>query len=581
MNYESILNNISEAIFTVDTQLRIQVFNSAAERITGFSAEEAVGQQCGEILRTSLCEEICPLTDILDSGEPISDYEVVITRKDDTEIPIRVSASVIHGSNDEILGAVMNFRDITEIRNLMWEVVEKHTMALAEKTKLEIILDSIAEGVFTINNEWKINSFNAAAERITGFAVQEAIGQFCHEVFRSDMCGRNCALAKSLETGEPVSNCEVNITNKDGRRIPISISTSILMDDDGVVIGAVESFRDLSEIKRLTAEVRDRYEFSNIIGKSKDMQRVFDLIRDLSDTNATVLIQGESGTGKELIARAIHYNSVRKDNPFVAVSCAALAESILESELFGHVKGAYSGAIMNKAGRFEMADGGTLFLDEIGEISPNIQVKLLRVLETQEFERVGGIKTIKVDIRLIAATNKDLRKAMVDGDFRADLFYRLNVVPIYIPPLRERGEDIPILVEHFIGLFREKTDKGIIRVSPKAMDLLLDYPWPGNVRELQNAIEHAFVHCHSDTILPEHLPENINRDQISIADLALLSENPLDEAERQVIQRILEEADWDQGKVMSRLKISRTTLWRKMRKYGIGGNNMESKLRHP
>jgi len=236
---------------------------------------------------------------------------------------------------------------------------------------------------------------------------------------------------------------------------------------------------------------------------------------------------------------------------------------------------------MNKAGRFEMADGGTLFLDEIGEISPNIQVKLLRVLETQEFERVGGIKTIKVDIRLIAATNKDLRKAMVDGDFRADLFYRLNVVPIYIPPLRERGEDIPILVEHFIGLFREKTDKGIIRVSPKAMDLLLDYPWPGNVRELQNAIEHAFVHCHSDTILPEHLPENINRDQISIADLALLSENPLDEAERQVIQRILEEADWDQGKVMSRLKISRTTLWRKMRKYGIGGNNMESKLRHP
>jgi transcriptional regulator with PAS, ATPase and Fis domain len=301
------------------------------------------------------------------------------------------------------------------------------------------------------------------------------------------------------------------------------------------------------------------------------MQRIFDLISDLADTDATVLIQGESGTGKELIARAIHYNSLRKHGPFVAVSCAALAENILESELFGHVKGAFSDAIMNKAGRFEMADGGTLFLDEIGEISPNIQVKLLRALETQEFERVGGTKTVKVDIRLVAASNRDLRKAMEEGDFREDLFYRLNVVPIYIPPLRDRTEDIPLLIEHFTGIFNEKTGKNIIRVSPEAMDLLLDYPWPGNVRELQNAMEHAFVHCHSDMILSEHLPESIHRDQKSVSDLALLSDNPLNEAERQVILRVLEEASWDQAKAMNRLRISRTTLWRKMRKYGIGG----------
>jgi len=558
-------------VLTVDTQLRIQRFNSVAEKITGFSATEAIGKHCSEVLRTMLTSDRCPFTLAFEADEGGSDYELIITRKDGSEVPIRISVNVIRDQDNEIVGAVGSFRDITEIKNLTWEVVEKHTMALEEKAKLEIILDSIAEGVFTINDQWRIDSFNAAAERITGFAAEEAMGRSCREVFRSDMCGRNCALAQSLESGTPISNYEVNITSKDGRRIPISVSTAILMDDDGVVIGAVESFRDLSEIKRLVAEVHDRYEFSNIIGKSRDMQRIFDLISDLADTDATVLIQGESGTGKELIARAIHYNSLRKNNPFVAVSCAALAENILESELFGHVKGAFTGAIMNKAGRFEMADGGTLFLDEIGEISPNIQVKLLRALETQEFERVGGTKTVKVDVRLVAASNRDLREAMKEGNFREDLFYRLNVVPIHIPPLREHGEDIPLLVEHFIGLFHEKTDKSITGISPDAMDLLLDYPWPGNVRELQNAIEHAFVHCRSDTILPEHLPEDIYREQISIADLALLSDNPLKEAERQVILRILGESDWDQTKAMNRLKISRTTLWRRMRKYEIDG----------
>ncbi len=573
MNCRSILDNISEGVLTVDTELRIQTFNSAAEKITGFSAEEAMGKHCDDVLCASLCRDGCPLANISESGGSISDYEVMVTRRDGIEIPIRVNASAIRGQNEEIVGVVVNFRDVTEIRNLMWEVIEKHTMALEEKTKLEIILDSIAEGVFTINTEWRVSSFNGAAERITGFTAEEAIGSPCYEVFRSDMCERDCALAQSLETGEPASNYEVTIISKDGRRVPISVSTAILLDDDGEVMGAVESFRDLSEIKRLTAEVRDRYEFSNIIGKSRDMQHIFDLIRDLSDTDATVLIQGESGTGKELIATAIHYNSPRKDKPFVAVSCAVLAENLLESELFGHVRGAFSGAVMNKAGRFEVADGGTLFLDEIGEISPGIQVKLLRVLETQEFERVGSIQTLKVDIRLVSATNRDLVKALEEGKFREDLFYRLNVVPIHIPPLRERSEDIPLLVEHFISMFDEKTGKNITTVSPGSMDLLLDYPWPGNVRELENAIEHAFVHCRSDTILPEHLPESIHRAQKSVADLAMLSDNPLDEAERQVILRVLEEANWDQVRAMNRLKISRTTLWRKMRKYRIGGTH--------
>ncbi|MBD3182850.1 PAS domain-containing protein [Candidatus Poribacteria bacterium] len=569
MNCKDILNNISEGVLTLDTEMKIVDFNTAAEEITGFTAEEAVGKPCSQIFRTAMCKQNCPLVSVLETGNPIPNYDVIALRKDNTEIPLRISSNVLKDEKGELEGLVWNFRDATEIRNLMWEVVDKHTIALEENAKLEIILDSIAEGVFTINANWQIESFNAAAERITGFTADEAIGRPCYEVFRSDMCGENCALARSLETGEPVSGCEVNITSKDGKRVPISVSASVLVNDDGQVIGAVESFRDLSEIKRLTAEVHGQYDFSNIIGKSRDMQQIFTLIKNLSDTDATVLIRGESGTGKELVAKAIHYNSLRRDKPFVAVSCAALSENLLESELFGHVKGSFSGAVMNKAGRFEIADKGTLFLDEIGDISPNVQIKLLRVLESQEFERVGSVQTIKVDVRLIAATNKNLEKAIKEGDFREDLFYRLNVVPIYIPPLRERSRDVPLLVEHFIRLFNKKTGKEITKVSPKAMDLLLDYPWPGNVRELENAIEHAFVHCQTSTIIPDHLPGSLQKSESFIADKALSSDNPLEAAEKQVIQKALEENQWDQNRVMDLLGISRTTLWRKMHKYGI------------
>ena len=330
MDYRTILSKISEAVLTVDAQLRIQIFNSAAEKLTGYSADEVKVRNCSEIFGSELCEE---LAKALDSSESVLEYESAIIRKDEVIIPVRISVNVTRSGDGKAEYAVCSLRDVTEIRNLTWEVVEKHTMALEETARLETILNSIAEGVFTIDNEWRIDSFNAAAERITGFTLEESIGRYCHEVFRSDMCGRNCPVAQSLETGRPVSNYEVNITRKDGRTVPISVSASVLMNDDGIVVGAVESFRDISEIKRLAAEVHDKYEFRNIIGKSRDMQRIFDLIQDLRDSSATVLVQGESGTGKELIARAIHYSSSRKDKPFVAVSCAALAESILESEL--------------------------------------------------------------------------------------------------------------------------------------------------------------------------------------------------------------------------------------------------------
>ncbi|HEX29294.1 TPA: PAS domain-containing protein, partial [Candidatus Poribacteria bacterium] len=275
-----------------------------------------------------------------------------------------------------------------------------------DRRKFELILDNIADGVFTINTDWRIELFNKAAERITGFSAEEAIGRVCREVFRTNVCDYDCAIRRALETGEPVTNYEVIITRKDGIQIPVSVSASILMDDDGGIMGAVETFRDISQLKWLEMELQERYQFGQLIGKSRRMQEIFEQIEMLAENDVTVLIQGETGTGKGVIARAIHLNSHRADGPFVTVNCAALPEPLLESELFGHVKGAFTGAVADKPGRFELADGGTIFLDEIGEIPTHVQAKLLRAIEDKEFERIGGTKTIKVDVRIIAATNK-------------------------------------------------------------------------------------------------------------------------------------------------------------------------------
>jgi len=332
------------------------------------------------------------------------------------------------------------------------------------------------------------------------------------------------------------------------------------------VIGGVEVFRDLSPLRQLSRELEERYSFGQIIGKSKPMRELFALLENVAETDSTVLIYGESGTGKELVARALHYNGPRREGPFVAVNCAALPEALLESELFGYERGAFTGATRSKPGRFELADGGTLFLDEVGEMGLAVQAKLLRVLDQKEFERLGGTKTIRVDVRIIAATNRDLEADVASGRFRRDLFYRLNVVSIHLPPLRERREDIPLLVEHFVRKFGEKMGRKVRSVSPEAMRLLMDYDWPGNVRELENAIEHAFVMMRGDTILPEDLPETIRERKASVVPGG---RGLLEDGERQALLAALEQAGWNRGEAARILGISRTTLWRKMRKHGL------------
>jgi PAS domain S-box-containing protein len=436
-----------------------------------------------------------------------------------------------------------------------------------------LILDSIADGVFTVDHQGRITSFNRAAEKITGFSKDEAIGQYCHEIFRANTCFEACPLKHTAETTETIINLEVNILNRDNKEIPISISTAVVKDHEGKVVGAVETFRDLSLIKELHKEIYRQYSFQDILGRSKPMLKLFQILPDIAQSHATVLIEGESGTGKELFATALHNLSSRQDKPLIKVNCAALPETLLESELFGYKKGAFTDAKKDKPGRFRQAHGGTIFLDEIGDMSKGTQVKLLRVLEKKEYEPLGSNKTERVDVRIIAATNRDLMEMMHRREFREDLFFRINVIRLSIPPLRERREDIPLLLDHFIERINLKQSKQIKKVSSSALKTLFDYDFPGNVRELENIIEHATILTKGIEIQSRHLPSYLARKhEVSSAPASLPEgENMsvLDNVERDLIVRALERHRGRCAAAAKELGVHRSTLWRKIKRYGI------------
>lgn len=568
--YDGTFEYLADGVMVLDQERRIVAFGEGAERITGYTREEAVGQKCDLLFRCGVSGQRCPAAMTLSTGEAVANFHCDIFTKDDDRIPVCVNSSPIRDREGVVSSVVLTFRNVAEVRDLMWKLAETNVRLVTEKEKLSSILNSIADGVFTVDSGYRITSFNRAAREITGFEAEEVIGKPCHTVFRSSICREECPLKRTVRTGEAVTNYEIEILDKDGRIKPISVSTALLRDSDGRIVGGVETFRDLSQLRELTEQLQAKYSFANIVGKSEGMRRVFRVIRDVAPTNTTVLIQGETGTGKELVARAIHYTSPRRDNPFVAVSCAALPDSLLESELFGHVRGAFTGAESDRPGRFELANEGTLFLDEIGEVSPALQVKLLRVIETKEFERLGDRQTTKVDVRFIAATNRDLKEDVEEGRFREDLYYRLNVLAIKIPPLRERREEVPLLVQHFVKMFAGQTGRNIRGVSQETMDILLDYPWPGNVRQLENAIEHAFIHCTGGVVQPRHLPEELQQAHPSVVERVSGTEKPLESLEKEVILTALERASFRRSEAARLLGISRSSLWRKMKRHGIG-----------
>jgi PAS domain S-box-containing protein len=430
-----------------------------------------------------------------------------------------------------------------------------------------VILDSVNDGVFTVDDQWRITSFNRAAERITGVKRHQAIGKRCCEVFRASICETACALRQTLKTGRPVVNKAVYILDAKGNRLPISVSTAVFKDENGETIGGVETFRDLSLVDDLRKELEAQYSFAEIVGRSASMRQVFQLLPQIAESDSTVLIEGASGTGKELFARAIHNLSRRREKRFVALNCAALPDTLLESELFGYKAGAFTDARQDKLGRFALADGGTLLLDEIGDISPAMQVRLLRVLQERVYEPLGSVEPVKTDVRIIAATNKDLGKLVRKGIFREDLFYRIHVIRLVLPNLRDRREDITLLIEHFIAKFNRLQGKDVVGVSDEVLARLMEHDYPGNVRELENVIEHAFVLCRGALIELAHLPPQLRgATEATSPNIAGMT---LEAMERFVIADALRRNDSNRAAAARQLGINPSTLFRKLKSLGI------------
>lgn len=435
-------------------------------------------------------------------------------------------------------------------------------------TPTEAILESISDGVFTVDLRWRVTSFNRAAEEITGIPREEAVGRLCSEVFRSNMCQDDCALRRTLKTGKAVIGKAGFIINAEGDRIPVSVSTAVLRDAGGKFVGGAETFRDLSDLESLRSELTGRVQIGDLVSRSPLMQKIVEVLPAVASSPSTVLILGETGTGKELLARTVHTLSPRRDAPFVAVNCAALPENLMESELFGYKAGAFTGAAKDKPGRFALAEKGTLFLDEIGEISPALQVGLLRVLQDRVYEPLGSTRSEKADVRLVVATNKDLIEEVRKGAFREDLYYRVNVVRLELPPLRRRKEDIPALVERFIDRFNRFQNRTVRGVTAEALSLLIVHDWPGNIRELENVIERAFIMVQDDFIDIRHLPEEF----VALGGARVFGSGirgVRSALEAQSIRNALERNGYSRLAAAKELGIHKSTLFRKIKTLGI------------
>ena len=462
--------------------------------------------------------------------------------------------------------------NVTIMRQLSLDRASKNMSSDRLKKRIDsrffpVIFDAISHGIFTIDSEGLITGFNRKAEQLTGYRSDDVIGEPCCDIFRADICQTDCTLKHSIKTGQAVEDREVTILTKAGRQVPIAISTAALVGPDGTVLGGVEMFRDLSTVTELRKRLFDSYVLEDIVSKSQVMQNIFDMLPLVANSRSNVLIEGESGTGKELVARAIHNLGPRRKKPFVAVNCGALPEALLESELFGYRKGAFTDARSDKPGRFARAEGGSMMLDEIGDMNQGTQVKLLRVLQEKEYEPLGATTSIKSDVRIIAATNTDLALEVQRKKFRQDLFFRLNVVRLTIPPLRERKDDIHLLVSHFIEKHATAQTKAS-SVSTEALAVLQQYDWPGNVRQLENTIQRVLVLCDSDIVLPRHLPAFLLAEAAPDASLKE-PDGLVEKAEKNTIADAMERTGGNKAQAARLLGISRVTLYAKLKKYGL------------
>ncbi|MBN1474057.1 MAG: sigma 54-interacting transcriptional regulator [Syntrophaceae bacterium] len=558
-SYEAMLNEIEDGVGEVDVHGNLLYINDSGCRFWGYSREEIIGtsykfytdQEGIEVVREAYMK-------VYKSGEPLMFIHTIV-RKDGAKRIVEDSVSPVKDEKGKVVGFRSVQRDVTDR-------IEAEKRFASHRRHLEAIFKSVKDAIITVDRDEKIIEINKSAQDICGIDIQNVGGKVFSECI--GQCEGACVavLKQTLESQQPISEYRIECGHQNRYQQLVSVNSTPLVDYQGNFTGAVMVIRDVTLLRDLQRELRERHKFQNIIGRSESMQDIYRLLEDLANLETTVLITGESGTGKELVARALHYSGQRSFRPFVTVNCSALAESLLESELFGHVRGAFTGAVKDKQGRFEAADGGTILLDEIGDISPLIQLKLLRVLQEKVFERVGESTPRKADVRVIASTNKNLKEKVRKGEFREDLFYRLMVVEVALPPLRDRLEDLPLLVDQFVHKFNEEFKKGIEGISRDVLNKFMEYPWPGNVRELEHALEHAFILCRGKVITMEQLPVIIRdfntSDKAKHGDKHALKK----QSSEQKIAEALKKAGGNKAKAARLLGINRRTLYRKMNK---------------
>jgi len=572
MKRAHLLQLISESIYdgliVIDKDFNIIHANRHFAAIYNQTPQDFIGKKCSEVVGFDHCQQSCPHHNIMNWKTDFSEHGLYC-RKCPTG-PYCVSASPLVDNDGEVIGVVEIYRDMKKLGMYIGNLEETNAALMLEKDKLHKILDDVADGYYTATPDGRITSVNTKLSKLLGKKAQEIVGYKCAEVLCGPDCARDCPRDWAVKHKKNVINSHQRLSLEHDQ-IPYDKSIIVVEDKNGEVESIIGVINRVSEIMDLKEDAENALVYFDIITKNKTMHDMIELIKEAAPTDAPILITGETGTGKELVARAIQELSKRKNKSFVKINCSALTESLLESELFGHVKGAFTGAIANYAGKFKNADGGTIFLDELEEMSPALQAKLLRLIEEQEFEPVGSNRLEKVDVRIIAATNLELPGLIEDGKFRSDLYYRLNVIRMVVPPLRERHEDIPVLIDHRLDFLNKKYQKSVNSVSSRAMDLLVRYNWPGNIRQLFGALEYAYLRCKSDRIERNDLPEEIYV-ALGRPDKAEKSSH---KEQRQEIEKLLKLYPKNRQRVAFELGISRTTLWRKMQDLGIEANSSE------
>lgn len=561
----AMFDDLHVGVFTVDSDRRLTSFNRAAELLTGYKEKDVIGKYCYQVFSNKLCYGECKFHEAVEVAQKSLSFNFQITDRHNEKHLITKIVTPLYNLERKLIGCMEIFQSHSAFEELINRI-------RYDERNLKIILDNLDIGVFTTTRGGHVTFFNTRAESISGYDRREVLGKPCSVILGGNDAEDTSLILKSISDGKPRSNKKGLMTTRDGRVIPVQANYMALFNEQDRIVGGLATIQDLSLIYQLNRAISNRYIFADMIGKAPPMQKIFEIVPVVAASEATVLIEGPTGTGKDLLAKVIHNTSGRAKRTLVKVNCAALPDNLLESEMFGYVRGAFTGADRDKPGRFQEADGGTIFLDEIGDLPLSLQAKLLRVLEDKEFYPLGSRRTTKVDVRIIAATNQTLKGEVEEKRFREDLFYRLNVIRLELPPLRERREDIPLLIEHIMKQRSAMLGAPVWRISEEAMETLLNYNYPGNVRELENILEHALIICQDDTIERKHLPLFLQRGisllgstEDSMEDLTRISLND----ERHRILETLRRYGWHRGNTARELNMNRSTLWRKMKKYDL------------